>query len=57
VQTRLDGDTLVLLVEGMSDGAQDSDLPDLLRGAVPAGTPIVVNRVPGSRSSAGKVSG
>jgi uncharacterized hydrophobic protein (TIGR00271 family) len=57
VQVRLDGDTLVLLVEGESDGAQDRQLATLLRGAVPSGTPIVVNRVPGRRSSAGKVAG
>ena len=57
VLTRFDGDTLVFIVEGMSDGTQDRELSDLLRGAVPAGTPIVVNRVPGSRIGAGKVSG
>jgi uncharacterized hydrophobic protein (TIGR00271 family) len=55
VQTRFDGDTLVLLVEGQSDGAQDGQLPQLLRGAVPVGTPIVVNRVPGRRSTVGEV--
>jgi uncharacterized hydrophobic protein (TIGR00271 family) len=55
VQARFDGDTIVLLVEGESDGGQDRQLPQLLRGAMPEGTPIVVNRVPGRRSKVGEV--
>ena len=55
VQTRFDNDTLVMDVEGDSDGAQDRQLLVLLRGALPPGTPIVVNRVPGVRRSVGDV--
>jgi uncharacterized hydrophobic protein (TIGR00271 family) len=54
--TRFDGDTLVLVVEGMGDGSQDDALLALLRGQVPSGTPVVVNRVPGSRREIGDVS-
>jgi uncharacterized hydrophobic protein (TIGR00271 family) len=57
VQARFEGDTLVLLVEGESDGGQDAQLPELLRGSVPKGTPIVVNRIRGRHSSAGEVAG
>jgi uncharacterized hydrophobic protein (TIGR00271 family) len=57
VVARFDGDTLVLVVEGQSDGSQDRELPARLRGVVPAGTPIVVNRVPGSRETVGTVAG
>ena len=55
VSARFQGDSIVLLVEGTSDGSQDSRLRELLVGAVPAGTPIVVNRVPGSLEHVGKV--
>jgi uncharacterized hydrophobic protein (TIGR00271 family) len=55
VLTRFDGDTLVFVVEGMTDGAQDRLLPGLLRGEVPSGTPVVVNRVAGRRAAAGEV--
>ncbi len=56
IETRFDGYDLVFVVEGDSDGAQDSKLPALLRGALPRGTPIVVNRVPGARHDVGDVS-
>jgi uncharacterized hydrophobic protein (TIGR00271 family) len=52
---RFDGDTLVLTVEGLTDGARDADLPELLRGEIPSGTPIVVNRIAGQRRSVGDV--
>jgi uncharacterized hydrophobic protein (TIGR00271 family) len=52
---RFDGTTLVLVVEGLSDGSQDRQLPRLLRGEVPGGTPVVVNRVPGRRQEIGEV--
>jgi hypothetical protein len=55
VQARFDGSTLVLLVEGESDGAQDAQLPELLQGEVPEGTPVVVNRIPGRSTSVGEV--
>ena len=55
VDARFDGTTLVLLVEGTSDGSEDRDLLGLLDGAVPAGTDVVVNRVPGRRSDVGAV--
>jgi uncharacterized hydrophobic protein (TIGR00271 family) len=53
--TRFDGDTLVLVVEGMDDGSGDDALVALLRGEVPSGTPVVVNRVAGSRRELGEV--
>lgn len=55
VQARFDGDTLVMIVEGDSDGTQDRELPRLLRGELPGGTPVEVNRVPGLRRSVGDV--
>jgi uncharacterized hydrophobic protein (TIGR00271 family) len=57
VLTRFDGDRLTVIVEGDSDGAQDRQLPQLLRGKLPDGTPVVVNRVPGVRRDAGDVGG
>jgi uncharacterized hydrophobic protein (TIGR00271 family) len=54
---RFDGDTLVLIVEGMADGTDDDELTGLLRGKIPAGTPVVVNRVAGSRQEIGEVRG
>lgn len=47
LSTRYQGDTLVFVVQGTTDGAQDHQLPSLLRGAVPAGTPILVDRLAG----------
>ena len=55
VDTRFDGTTLVLLVEGMTDGTQDQALPGLLQGAIPDDTKVVVNRVAGSRRDLGAV--
>jgi hypothetical protein len=55
VGVRFDGDALVLIVEGSSDGADDAELTGLLRGQVPSGTPIVVNRIAGRRASVGQV--
>jgi uncharacterized hydrophobic protein (TIGR00271 family) len=55
VDTRFDGTTLVLLVEGTTDGTQDEALTGLLQGAVPDGTEVVVNRVAGSRREIGEV--
>lgn len=55
LEVRYDGSELKLIVEGLSDGAQDDQLPMLLRGTVPAGTPITVNRVAGSRRKIGAV--
>jgi uncharacterized hydrophobic protein (TIGR00271 family) len=55
VQVHFDGDTLVVVVEGDSDGSQDRQLPILLRGELPGGTPVVVNRVPGVRRAVGDV--
>jgi uncharacterized hydrophobic protein (TIGR00271 family) len=53
--TRFDGDTLVLVVEGFTDGTNDAELPGLLAGEVPDGTPVEVNRVAGQRRSVGAV--
>jgi uncharacterized hydrophobic protein (TIGR00271 family) len=55
IATRFQGDTLVLVVEGNTAGSQDRDLLKLLAGAVPSGTPIVVNRIAGSRDEVGDV--
>jgi uncharacterized hydrophobic protein (TIGR00271 family) len=55
VDSRFDGTTLVLLVEGMTDGTQDAALPRLLVDAVPDGTEVVINRVAGSRRELGEV--
>jgi uncharacterized hydrophobic protein (TIGR00271 family) len=55
VDSRFDGTTLVVLVEGMTDGTQDEALPGLLDGAVPDGTNVVVNRIAGSRREIGAV--
>jgi len=52
---RFDGTTLVVVVEGTASGDDDAALPGLLHGVVPAGTPVVVNRVAGSRRPAGDV--
>jgi uncharacterized hydrophobic protein (TIGR00271 family) len=57
VTTRFEGDSLVLVVEGLTSGSQDPELLHLLSGAVPDGTPIVVNRVPGARTDVGDVGG
>jgi uncharacterized hydrophobic protein (TIGR00271 family) len=57
VLARFDGDTLVLVVEGLTDGRDDAELTDLLRGEIPAGTPVVVNRVAGRRQAVGEVGG
>ena len=55
VLARFDGETLVLVVEGRSDGSQDRRLPALLAGEVPSGTPIIVDRIAGSRMEVGDV--
>jgi hypothetical protein len=57
VLTRFDGDTLVFVVERLTDGSQDAELPRLLAGHVPQGTPIVVNRIAGRRQAIGDVPG
>ena len=55
VLARFDGDTLVFVVEGRSDGSQDRLLPGMLAGEVPSGTPIVVDRIAGTRVEVGDV--
>jgi uncharacterized hydrophobic protein (TIGR00271 family) len=55
VGVRFDGDELVLIVEGSSDGSEDAELTGLLRDQVPSGTPVVVNRIAGGRASVGQV--
>jgi uncharacterized hydrophobic protein (TIGR00271 family) len=55
VQARFDGTTLIVLVEGLTDGRQDEALPALLQGAVPEGTKVVVNRIAGLRRELGAV--
>jgi uncharacterized hydrophobic protein (TIGR00271 family) len=55
VGVRFDGDELVLIVEGSTDGAGDAELTELLRGEIPSGTPVVVNRIAGRRAPVGDV--
>ncbi len=55
VKTRFDGDTLVLVVQGRGSAGRDSELPHLLHGAVPDGTPVAVDRVEGAVSRVGDV--
>lgn len=52
---RFQGDTLVVVVEGDADGADDPELLTLLDGAVPSGTPVEVNRVAGRQRAIGEV--
>jgi hypothetical protein len=52
---RYDGDELVVIVEGSSDGARDAEPAELLGGEVPSGTPIVGNRIAGGQASIGRV--
>jgi uncharacterized hydrophobic protein (TIGR00271 family) len=54
---RFEGDTLVLIVEGSGTEEDDAELTELLRGAVPAGTPVVINRIGGRRVPIGQVTG
>lgn len=49
IQVEYQGDDLVFLVEGDSDGSDDNQLPKLLKGQLPDGTPVVINRIPGKR--------
>jgi uncharacterized hydrophobic protein (TIGR00271 family) len=55
VTVRYQGDRLIVLVEGEADGSGDAELLTLLDDAVPSGTPVEVNRVPGQRRSLGDV--
>ncbi len=49
VKVSYQGNDLVFLVAGNTNGRHDPELSDLLEGAVPDGTPVVVERVPGTR--------
>ena len=55
VAARFEGDTLVLTVEGRGDGARDEDLPPRLRPDLPAGTPVVLDRLAGDRNDLGEL--
>lgn len=55
VTARFHGHRLVVHVEGLADGSQDGELTRLLAGRVPAGTPVVVNRVGGHSREVGEV--
>ncbi len=57
IQTQFQGDRLVIVVAGSSTGANDSELPSLLRGTIPAGTPVIIGRIPGTRRDLGDVPG
>jgi uncharacterized hydrophobic protein (TIGR00271 family) len=52
--TRFQGDALVVVVEGAGAG-DDAQLLTLLDGAVPRGTPVELNRVPGQHRRLGDV--
>jgi uncharacterized hydrophobic protein (TIGR00271 family) len=55
LQTRYEGDRLVFVVESDSARGNGADLLARLRGAIPAGTTVVVNRVGGDRHDIGAV--
>ncbi len=52
---RFDGDKLVFVVEGLTNDSQDAELLSQLRGQVPDGTPVIVDRVAGGFSHVGEV--
>jgi uncharacterized hydrophobic protein (TIGR00271 family) len=54
LSTRFQGDALVVVVEG-AGGTDDAELLTLLDGAIPRGTPVEVNRVPGEHRRLGEV--
>jgi len=56
VSTRFDGETLVLVVQGVGGGGRDAALLHLLHGAVPDGTPVTVDHTSGSLDEVGHVS-
>lgn len=55
IQVRLDGSEVVVEVEGELDEAADQQLPGLLAGQLPEGTPVSVNRLPGRLEHVGDV--
>ncbi len=55
VDVHYEGTDLVVVVLGVGDGSQDSELPRLLSDALPAGSDVIVDRVAGARSEAGTV--
>lgn len=55
IAARFDGETLVMTVEGTGGGERDADLPARLRPDLPAGTPIVLDRVAGERRDLGEL--
>ncbi len=55
ITTRFDGSTLVVLVEGNGNGSNDAELLSDLKGKLPAGTPVDVNRVGGELHPVGKI--
>ena len=55
IAARFQGDTLVLIIEGRGSPDRDRQLPELLRGEVPSGTPVRVNRIAGERREIGDV--
>ncbi|MFN8150794.1 MAG: DUF389 domain-containing protein [Solirubrobacterales bacterium] len=55
LDTHFEGTSLVVVVEGLSDGSQDSELPRLLSDTLPAGSDVIVERVAGQRDEAGEV--
>ena len=55
VDTRFEGETLVMVVQGQSNETQNAKLPVLLHGSVPDGTPVSVDSVAGSINDVGNV--
>lgn len=55
IAARFEGEALVMTVEGHGDGSRDDELPALLRRDLPAGTPVVLDRVAGARIDLGEL--
>jgi uncharacterized hydrophobic protein (TIGR00271 family) len=55
--TRFEGDTLVFVLQGSGGDGQASQLPQLLKGKVPDGTPVTVDQITGGITNVGTVNG
>jgi hypothetical protein len=55
VEARFRGDTLVMVVQGAGGSSRDTALRQLLKGSIPAGTPLAVDRVHGAYQTVGGV--
>lgn len=57
VRAEYRGAEMVFVVVGTADGAADRELPELLRGTLPAGTAVRIERIAGARVEPGEVPG